>query len=218
MKSPLCIHVLLLAAGESKRFKGIKQLAVLEQINADNKNFHADKLPKQQLLIVRAIEQIKLSGFQSSVVLLGANATHIKAALLENNASQKNTQYEVFDNWYKGMGATIANGMKNVPEQATHVCITLADQAALTHAHYDLLISHVTEHPKHIVSAVFNDRVGAPSIFPARYFSQLARLTGDKGARQLISDESENVIGVSIPQAALDIDTSDDLINFNEQR
>jgi CTP:molybdopterin cytidylyltransferase MocA len=53
--------------------------------------------------------------------------------------------------------------------------------------------------------------VGAPTIFPTQYFSQLSQLKGDKGAKTMLQQYSQQVIGLTMPEAALDVDTPDDL-------
>jgi molybdenum cofactor cytidylyltransferase len=217
MTSKLKVHAIVLAAGESKRFMGTKQLAGLNAAFSHSKDPRAAQANEGPLLIIRAIQQVSLAQFDSITVLLGANASPILRALKDKRVLHQAPEYIVFENWHAGMGATIAHGMQSIPKDATHVCITLADQAALTGAHYDLLVAHANQHPKHIVAARFNGRMGAPSIFPASYFADLAMLKGDKGARKLIADEHHNVIAVSIPEAAIDVDTRSDLLNVNQQ-
>ena len=73
------------------------------------------------------------------------------------------------------------------------------------------LVSRWEQQPDHIVAALYDDTIGVPAIFPADLFRELAELTGDRGARVLLSRYPERVIGVPMPSAAQDIDTPGDL-------
>ena len=66
-------------------------------------------------------------------------------------------------------------------------------------------------HPSYIVAAQYNGVLGAPVIFPKQYFSQLSQLEGDKGAKKLLQQNIRQTISLSIPEAAFDIDTPEDL-------
>jgi molybdenum cofactor cytidylyltransferase len=48
-------------------------------------------------------------------------------------------------------------------------------------------------------------------VFPVDLFDELAQLQGDRGARTLLSRHPGRVVGVSMPSAALDIDTPADI-------
>jgi len=50
-----------------------------------------------------------------------------------------------------------------------------------------------------------------PVVFPRDYFSQLATLSGDRGARELLGAPDTMVIPVDLPSAAYDIDTLADI-------
>ena len=53
--------------------------------------------------------------------------------------------------------------------------------------------------------------VGVPAIFSKEMFERLLALDGDKGARDLIRDPNASIEKIKIKEAALDIDTFDDL-------
>jgi molybdenum cofactor cytidylyltransferase len=91
------------------------------------------------------------------------------------------------------------------------VLIGLADQIAITQPILKQLLDVASNYPNYIVAAQYNGGVGAPVIFPKQYFSNLSELKGDKGAKMLLLQNSQQTISVPIPEASLDIDTLDDL-------
>ena len=60
--------------------------------------------------------------------------------------------------------------------------------------------------------------VGAPAIFPRWCFGDLQQLQGDRGARAVLQRHMERVIRVTMPSAAIDIDTPEDLLAREEAR
>ena len=60
------------------------------------------------------------------------------------------------------------------------------------------------------VSAIFL----LPVIFPHSVFPELLALRGDHGAKRLLLRQPKRTTFVDIPNAAIDIDTPDDLTNY----
>jgi CTP:molybdopterin cytidylyltransferase MocA len=56
--------------------------------------------------------------------------------------------------------------------------------------------------------------IGAPAIFGSEYFETLLSLTGDHGAGQWLRANASAVTGVNLNEAAVDIDTPDDLTHL----
>ncbi|NCP64200.1 MAG: nucleotidyltransferase family protein [Paraglaciecola sp.] len=189
-------EALLLAAGNSQRFAGIKQLAMWQGqslINHSVSQFYEDG--------------VILQGLNGLRVALGANAQQIKAQLA--------SAVETIDmqNWSQGIGATIAEAVSRMPTTTKHLLIALADQIAIKHTDFLHLIALSEQYPNHIIAARYADVVGVPAIFPQRFFSHLQQLSGDKGARSLFALWQDAVISVDMPHASLDVDTQQDLVN-----
>jgi molybdenum cofactor cytidylyltransferase len=111
----------------------------------------------------------------------------------------------------QGMASSIRAGLAHAPFDARGALIALADQVAVTADDLRQLVLRWEQQPDHIVAAMYEDTIGVPAIFPADLFRELAELTGDRGARVLLSRYPERVIGVPMPSAAQDIDTPGDL-------
>jgi molybdenum cofactor cytidylyltransferase len=187
----------MLAAGQSKRFNGIKQLADIQG----------------QPMICHCLSHYRqgdkwINGITNGYVVLGSNAEIISQVL-----PNKVNKY-VVSTWQKGMGHTLAQSILNVASDCSHVLIGLADQIALTQQIINGLLVKAKKHPAHIVATQYFDGHGAPVIFPKQYFSELSQLTGDNGAKSLLVQHSQQVINIPIPEAAIDIDTRQDLEKY----
>lgn len=184
----------MLAAGQSKRFGGIKQLTDIAG----------------QPMICHCLSQYRqggkwLDGISNGWVVLGSNAEMVTQVLPDN------VNRYVVDSWLKGMGHVLAQSLQNIALDTSHVFIVLADQVAITQSIISQLLDKAKMHPSYIVAAQYNGVLGAPVIFPKQYFSQLSQLEGDKGAKKLLQQNIRQTISLSIPEAAFDIDTPEDL-------
>ena len=199
------IEALLLAAGQSKRFEGNKQLAII------------NKKP----MLAHTLSMLAQSKFDAITVVLGANASAIKAALdivnvdlANTNKVHTNINSTIAANWQKGMGASIAAGVKNLAQEITHVFIGLNDQVEIRAKQCNLMIAGSQKYPDKIVAAFYNGKVGAPAIFPRAHFADLALLNDDKGARDILRSNMANIIRLDLPEGAKDIDTKTDLLSY----
>jgi molybdenum cofactor cytidylyltransferase len=191
----------MLAAGESKRFKDIKQLAMLNR----------------QPMLLSSVEMLASTHINSMTIVLGANAALIQSMLSDAElADELNSKLStiVAENWQQGMGASISAGVKKLDENVTHVFIGLADQVAIRQKQCNLMITKSQENPDKIVAAMYQGKLGAPAIFPRTYFAKLAKLENDRGARDILRSNSEQVLSIELPSAAKDIDTQADLKSY----
>jgi molybdenum cofactor cytidylyltransferase len=200
-----CIEAILLAAGESKRFNDTKQLAIVDD----------------KPMLIGTIEMLKHANFKAITVVLGANSSTIEKALkpvyLQTKSASKNLPNItsiIASKWQQGMGASIAAGVKNVGSEITHVFIGLTDQVEIRAQQCDLMLVESRKNPDRIVAAFYNNKVGAPAIFPRAYFAELSKLENDKGARDILRANAASVISVDMPEAARDIDTKKDLLLY----
>lgn len=180
---------MILAAGESTRFGGRKQLA---RIN-------------DKTMLRHAIDALCPAIEGKPFVVLGAYRDDI-APIIGDDATI------VFnENWASGMGSSIAAGIEAVMEVGGYdgVLIALCDQIRLESGDFHALKNRFDD--TYIVAAKYNDRTGAPAIFPAAFFTTLKTMRGPDGARTLLRGENNRVIAVDLPHARVDIDTQEDL-------
>ncbi len=188
------IYAIILAAGNSSRFGAPKQLCRLR-----------DKTLLQQTVdLVRPVFQERV------IVVLGADVHVIRPTLREGIVRiVENTD------WQQGMSSSIKSGLGALPSSCAAALILLCDQPLLNQDSIALLLNTWLENPGQIVAGSYRDTAGVPAIFPARYFPALMTLSGDKGAKQLLMQQPDLVITVSMPEAELDIDTPDDFEKLN---
>ncbi len=194
------IHAVLLAAGASRRF------------GADNKLLiEIDGTP----LVRRVAERLVSSRVAGVMVVTGFEAERIRDAL-----AGLDIHFVENPDFAEGLAASIKCGIAALPEDSDAAMIVLGDMPGTTQALLDKLIGIFEEGPGEKI--VFPERKGGaqgnPVIWPARYFSELLKLSGDKGAKQLISQYREAVRPVPVgDEVALgDIDTPGDLEGWRE--
>ncbi|WP_293745920.1 nucleotidyltransferase family protein [uncultured Paraglaciecola sp.] len=187
-------ELIMLAAGQSKRFNGIKQLADIQG----------------QPMICHCLSHYCqgdkwINGITNGYVVLGSNAESI-CKVLPANINQF-----VVDSWPLGMGHSLAQSIQLIANDTTHILICLADQVALNQQLILKMLEQTSRFPNHIIAASYANKVGVPAIFPRQYLSELAQMTGDNGAKSLLQKYSQQVLAVDMPEAAFDIDTIEDL-------
>ena len=201
----MTLSVLLLAAGQGRRF-GHEPKQLAQYCGAP--------------LLTYSLALAEASAPGRVVLVLGAHAEKIVQRLTLSD-------YIVHPEWALGLGASIAFGVQHLPPNTDAVLILLADQIALTQedvfnlrrCYEQQLEEKMAENStaqKKIVCAQYHDQLGVPAIFPRHFFSLLAGLSGDKGAKKILL--SETVLRVSLPNAAIDIDTPEDLRQFTESK
>lgn len=189
----LPVATILLAAGGSSRLGEPKQL-----------------LPFGRDTLLRHLAEIALAAELGPViVVLGAVEERCRKTL-------SGLPVTVVANpaWEEGMGSSIAVGMEAVGE-ASHraALIMLCDQPAITHDHLCALEQHQRSTGKSIVASRYSDTLGPPAVFTAHHFPQLRLLRGREGAKSLFQNQSD-FSAIACPEAALDIDTKNDLASL----
>jgi molybdenum cofactor cytidylyltransferase len=188
------LHTIVLAAGESRRFGSPKQLVRFEG----------------QLLIQRVIASATELAGSAVTVVLGAHAAEIAANLPPSSAS-----ILVNRNWDEGIGSSIRVAVTRLPGACDGVLILLADQPMVGGHGLTRLAAAWRRQPRGIIASHYGSVTGVPAIFPRWCFPDLAALRGDQGARLLIRRYADHVVRLAHPEAAVDIDYPEDLLELN---
>jgi len=188
------LHAIVLAAGASTRFGSPKQLV---RVNGR---------PLLHAAVSRAVE---VAGHSVSVVL-GAHAAELAPLLRHSTAT-----IVINRDWSEGMASSIRAGVARLPGSCTGVLLVLADQAAVTAEDLRRLATTWRRQPEYIVAAQYGATLGAPAVFPASSFRDLAALRGDRGAQSLFKRNPDRVIRVPMDSASIDIDTPEDLLRLD---
>jgi xanthine/CO dehydrogenase XdhC/CoxF family maturation factor/CTP:molybdopterin cytidylyltransferase MocA len=194
--SEMELYAVVLAAGGSRRFGGIKQLLEL-----DGKS-----------LLKRVIDLAGNALGNRVKLVLG-----IKHNKLQREADGYDLEIVVNQEWEHGVASSLRAGIRALPARCQGALILFCDQPYIKEAHLRRMIEAWLREPARIVASAYADTLGVPAIFPSSYFTSIMALQGDTGAKSIIEKNLENVTRVSIPEAAIDIDTQDDLIKILNQ-
>lgn len=190
---------LILAAGESKRMGRIKQV-----------------LPWQgKTLLAHLLEKAKQSEADDIFVVLGANSNHI-----QSKVNFEDIKVIFNPNWKNGIGSSLSLGIKfieRISDAYSCVLISLADQPLISLNHFNNLITDFRNSKKTIAASKYKGILGVPAVFDHKYFGDLSNLRENIGAKNLISNNPDDVIAVTSTVEFLDIDTPDDYTHFIEK-
>lgn len=186
----MSFHVLILAAGVSSRLGQPKQLV---------------KLGGRSALQIVAANAVAVAG-QAVTIVVGAHAADLTYLLSHSPAASIVNRH-----WEEGIASSIRCGLAVVPSAADAVLILLGDQVCVTSDDLRRLVSAWRGHENGIAAATYERHAGVPAMFPRAYFSELAELRGDEGARKLLLRNPDRLVRVPMPNAAFDLDTPEDL-------
>lgn len=185
----MSIGVVILAAGEAKRF-GSAKLAV----------------PIGGVPLLRRAALAALAISTRVVVVIGAHREAIEACIADLTVER------VFNaDWASGMGSSIACGVARMDSRIDAALIMLADQALIGQSELLRLVDAHAAAPERIIAAQFSGVLGPPCLFPRWYFAELATLSGAQGARAVLARHADRTEALPMPAAAIDIDTPQDL-------
>lgn len=189
-------HVLVLAAGASRRLGQPKQLV---------------KLAGRPALHIVVSNAVAVAGHAVTVVV-GAHAREMTHLLAHSPAS-----VIVNRHWEEGMASSLRFGVASLPPACQAVMVLLGDQVAVTADDLKRLVSAWKGEESMIAASVYDQRVGVPAIFPRLSFSELAELRGDQGARMVLERNNYRLVRVPLSNAAIDLDTPEDLAALTQR-
>lgn len=181
------IVLLLLAAGESRRFGSEKLLA----------NFAGKPILQWSLDSFGTIDAmgkilVVNPDFEPEMFEIGSFQTVIN------------------ENYKDGISTSIVRGLRECPDSCEGIVLALADMPLITKEDVERLVGSVTTEDE-MVSYVFEGKKGFPTYISRKVFSRLSRITGDRGAYQLVKSglakmreiegRSHNVFDIDIPES-----------------
>jgi len=185
------IGVIILAAGSSSRFNGVKQLA----------GYHGKTFVRHAVSAAANIEK-------NTIVVLGANVEEVKKEIEDLDV------HIVFNScWAEGMSSSIRYGLHALLLDDPDVEATIfmvCDQPFVSSALLQELIAAYRATNKQIVACAYQDTIGTPVLFEKTFFPVLLALTGQTGAKKIIAENMESAVTIPFPMGYIDIDTTDD--------
>lgn len=190
------VHAAILAAGSSSRFGSQKPLARVAGAP----------------LLHQAITNAAVVSGHSVTVVLGSSASEIAPALRQKTAS-----IVVNRDWEEGIASSIRAAVHATPAGCEGLLLLLADQVAVTIDDVKRLHATWRRHPVLIAAALYSGAPGLPAIFPSWSFTDLLDLRGDRDPRIVIRRNVDRVVRVPMANAAIDLDTPEDLLGVEAQ-
>jgi molybdenum cofactor cytidylyltransferase len=183
---------IVLAAGGASRFGSPKQLAELDGVPLLQHAVDA-------MLAVPAIDPV--------VVVLGAEAQRVLEAVDFGEA-----QIAVCGDWAEGMAASLRCGVEAVGD-CDWVILTLGDQPRVTPQVIAAVLDHADSAPTGTaaVRATYEGVPGHPVALGRAILPQVAALTGDVGARELLGHATVRTFEAARLCDPTDVDTPEEL-------
>ena len=177
--------VLILAAGTSQRLGRPKQMELLDG----------------ETLIARAIRVALESALGPVHVVVRRRDQDIVS-----EAKRLGCNIIFNDEADEGVASSVRAGVRAVAGETGAILIMACDQPAVTAEHLRRLANNDAAMA---AASLYEGRRGVPAWFPARFYPELLKLHGDKGARELL----KSAAAIELVGGELDIDTETDLAN-----
>ena len=184
--------VVILAAGKSNRLGSPKQLLTY----------------KGKSLLQHAAEAAVGTGLKPVIVITGS-----RSQLMEKELEHYPVQLVNNENWEEGMASSIRCGVdaaQGLIPETDGILFMVCDQPFADTFVLNELIARQKETGMPITASVYDDIAGTPAIYHKSIFPELLALTGDIGARKIISKYSDELAVISFSSGKTDIDTGSD--------
>jgi molybdenum cofactor cytidylyltransferase len=187
---------ILLAAGESTRFGEPKQLLTLSG----------------RFLIEWALAAALGSNLDHVVLVLGCEHERIRRCLGSSTAHPK-CEILVNPDYSSGQSTSLQAGLLRIRHDFPSTMFLLGDQPLVDAALINLLLQRYAVSEKPICVPAHRGTRGNPTLFASRFYPEILKLAGDKGARDIIAAHPDQVLAVKIPdpRVFLDIDRREDI-------
>ena len=190
------LGIVILAAGEARRFGACKQLAL----------FHTKPLLQHVIDAALPLRPKRL------IVMTGKYHEAIAAAKDEGVVTGAELIYN--PDWSSGMSSSISLGCKLLADDCDQLLVLLADQVLVSTSELETLPAQAVDGGS--ACAGFSKTVGQPAVFSRAWYPDLLTLTAENGAKKLLTDPEEQVTIVPMKSAGWDIDSKDDLERLSD--
>jgi len=194
-RSAPILAAVILAAGRSRRMAPHNKLLVTDRTG--------------KTMIARVVDNVLSSKARPILVVTGHMGAEIEQAL-----GGRPVRYIHAADYAEGLSASLKSGIAAVSPEAAAALVCLGDMPLVTGRMIDrLLEAYDADEGRLIVLPTFRGKQGNPMLWDRRFFAEILAITGDSGARSLLSRHLENVAEVEMGDDAVlrDFDTTDAL-------
>lgn len=193
------ISAVILAAGKSERMQDCKQLLKIGG----------------KPMIKSVVSSVLESNVDETVVVLGYRAREVADELPGGDIKTVvNPDFE------EGMSTSLKSGLKKISADSNAVLIVLADQPLLETEVINHLINEYERTDHHIVAPIYKGQRGNPVLIDISLKSDLLKIRGDVGAREILENRKYEVLLVEVntPSVMLDVNTAEDVKKVRDFR
>lgn len=188
------IGAIILAAGQSRRMGNLNKL--LAEIDG-------------KPMLCHVVDAVLSSDAQPVIVVTGHEPDRIKEAL-----AGKNVIFVHNPDYAEGLSTSLRHGLAMLDDNVDGAVVCLGDMPGVTPIHINQLIDAFEPDENHAICVpTFKGKRGNPVLWHRRFFTAMAEVSGDVGARHLIGDNEEVLLEIPMDDNAIlaDLDTPEAL-------
>ena len=188
------LGIVILAAGEARRFGACKQLAEFQ--NKPLLQYVIDAaiaLPHKRLMVITGKYDLEIEAAFESGLFGGAERVYNP-------------------DWPEGMSSSIRLGCKILASECDQILVLLSDQILVSTQELHELLDGTDS--TGVACAGFSGTVGPPALFGKVFYPALLSLDAENGAKRVLTNPENHVRVVPMTSAGWDIDTPQDLENL----
>ncbi len=185
------ISAIILAAGLSSRMGKNKLLLPLGK----------------QSVIEHVVEKVSKSQVDEIIVVLGNDAKDIEAVL-----DRFDIKTVVNSNYIKGQSTSVKVGIREVDDHTEGALFIMGDQPMIKTGIINDIIHKFSECECSIVVPTYNNQRGNPVLFGNLWFEELNHVQGDKGGRDILKNNLDQVSFIEITDDLFLKDIDDDVM------
>jgi molybdenum cofactor cytidylyltransferase len=160
-------------------------------------------------MVARVVDTVSASQAGPVIVVVGNDAARVKAAL-----ARRDVRFVDNPNFADGLSTSVRAGLAALQADVDGALFVLGDMPRVTAAQIDRLIAAFNPvEGRAICIPTHRAKRGNPVLWGAKFFAELRALSGDTGARGLISQHIDQVCEVEMDDdgVLIDVDTPDAL-------
>lgn len=169
--------------------------------------------PKQLLewrgkpLLQHVVEAAADAGLDEVLVVIGHAADEVEAGL----ALPPRARVVVNPDYARGQSTSLRAGLQTASDEARAALVLLGDQPQISPDAIRAVVRAYEDGGGPVVQARYRGRPSHPVLFDRAVWAEISSVEGDKGARDVLHEHPDWVVGVELPgDPPPDVDTEED--------